>query len=372
MTGANVIESENECYVAADSGAWREQAIRVSGVLIAYNQEPFIRSAVEGILAQTYPLEIIIADDASTDGTFSVIEAVVANHPGPHRIRLLRARRNRGICGNQNAALSLAEGELIVLFEGDDVSLPERTTKLVNAYRGYGRAVGALGSAIRRIDSNGELIGEVTWPVIKADASFLARGKWTVAGCGLVIRRDCFFDVGPITRQLISGDIAMWMRAVFVHDGGVAFVPQALVDYRIHGNNASAQISKRYASRAALRASCEMLLKNEVAQVIELKKIARYRIRRSLSDTKTDMILSQMLGAARSRAALTYALARKPCRKWFLPAVTALRYRGLRLFALRAAALGLCPFAYRIYLAVKGRPFPKGRHTVVQGSNPDL
>ena len=113
-----------------------------------------MRSALESVLAQTYPLDLIIADDCSTDATLSVIEDNLADYSGPHRIRVLRAVRNRGICGNQNAALGLAEGELIVLFEGDDVSAPDRVAHLVSAYRENGRAVGALGSAVRKIDGN--------------------------------------------------------------------------------------------------------------------------------------------------------------------------------------------------------------------------
>ena len=58
--------------------------------LLAYNQEPFIREAVEGALAQTYaPLEIILSDDCSTDRTFEIMQETVAAYRGPHKVVLM-------------------------------------------------------------------------------------------------------------------------------------------------------------------------------------------------------------------------------------------------------------------------------------------
>ena len=145
------------------------------------------------------------------------------------------------------------------------------------------------------------------------------------------------------------------MRAVFLRDGGVACVARSLVDYRIHGGNTSRRFSLSYASRAALRASCGNLLKNEVAQVIELRKIARYRRGRSLSDADTEAMLRRATRLARSRAVLTFAIAKKPCRQWLLPALGTLRYRSLRPVGLRAAALALFPAAYRVLVEWRHR-----------------
>jgi len=245
----------------------------------------------------------------------------------------------------------LAQGELIVLFEGDDVSREDRVHHLVNAYLEHGRAVGALGSAVRKMGRDGVILGELTWPFTRGNADLIVQGKWNVVGCGLAIRRDCYFDVGAITHGLISGDIALWMRAAFLHRGGMAYIPRTLVDYRIHGGNTSSKISLNYASRSKLRISCQNLLKNEIAQVIELRKIARYRRDRSLSNAESDLIWLTAFRIARSRAALVFTIAKHPSRKWFLPALQALRHRRLRSLALRALALGICPFAYRIRFA---------------------
>ncbi|MEO8808402.1 MAG: glycosyltransferase, partial [Burkholderiaceae bacterium] len=67
-------------------------------LLIAYQQEKTVAQAVAGALSQTYtPLEIILSDDASNDGTFAAMQAAVAGYTGPHHILLNRNPRNLGI-----------------------------------------------------------------------------------------------------------------------------------------------------------------------------------------------------------------------------------------------------------------------------------
>ena len=61
----------------------------VTFALFSYNQEQFIRQAVESAFAQTYsPLEIILSDDFSSDGTFEIMQEMVAAYSGPHRVVL--------------------------------------------------------------------------------------------------------------------------------------------------------------------------------------------------------------------------------------------------------------------------------------------
>jgi len=72
----------------------------VTFALFAYNQGKYIRQAVEGALAQTYEnLEIIISDDASPDKTFEIMQELVRDYSGPHKIILNRNERNLGIVG---------------------------------------------------------------------------------------------------------------------------------------------------------------------------------------------------------------------------------------------------------------------------------
>lgn len=104
----------------------------VSLVLLAYNQERFIREAVEGAFCQTYsPLEIVLSDDASSDRTFDIIREMAAGYAGPHKVILNRNEKNLGIGMHFNKVVELATGQIIELAAGDDISLPWRTAASV-------------------------------------------------------------------------------------------------------------------------------------------------------------------------------------------------------------------------------------------------
>ncbi len=99
----------------------------ITFILFAYNQECFIRDAIEGALSQTYsPLEIILSDDCSTDSTFLIMKEMVTNYNGQHKIVINQNENNIGLCAHINRCVELSQGELLVGAAGDDVSLPER------------------------------------------------------------------------------------------------------------------------------------------------------------------------------------------------------------------------------------------------------
>src|SRR5882724_10978922 len=88
-----------------DSQLWRQQPVSVSGILITYNQDRFIADALHSVLNQTYPMDIIISDDCSSDETPAVIRRILAGYKGSHRITMNTNCKNQGICGNQNLAI---------------------------------------------------------------------------------------------------------------------------------------------------------------------------------------------------------------------------------------------------------------------------
>jgi glycosyltransferase involved in cell wall biosynthesis len=101
----------------------------VSIALITYQNGPFLAESIESILGQTYPnIEVIIADDGSTDGSMELISKYAANHG---RIKVLSALTNRGISENINIAFDHCEGEYICLIAGDDSMYPQKIEKQV-------------------------------------------------------------------------------------------------------------------------------------------------------------------------------------------------------------------------------------------------
>lgn len=99
-------------------------------LVVGYNQEQFIRESIEGALAQTYsPLEIILADDCSTDRTFDIMQEMAAQYRGPHRVLVDREPRNVKLVRRVNSAIKLASAEWVVINAGDDISLPDRVAE---------------------------------------------------------------------------------------------------------------------------------------------------------------------------------------------------------------------------------------------------
>ena len=95
----------------------------VSVLLPVFNREPFLRQAIESILAQSFAeFELLILDDGSTDASLGTIKSLTAVDP---RIRF-ESRANRGLVATLNELLDKAKGDFIARMDADDVAAPER------------------------------------------------------------------------------------------------------------------------------------------------------------------------------------------------------------------------------------------------------
>jgi glycosyltransferase involved in cell wall biosynthesis len=94
---------------------------KVSVLLLTYNHEKYIEQGLEGIVRQQtqFDFDIVIAEDASQDGTARLVRAFAAEHPG--RVHLFCRPRNLGLCRNFAEAYSACRGEYVAILEGDDI-----------------------------------------------------------------------------------------------------------------------------------------------------------------------------------------------------------------------------------------------------------
>jgi len=101
--------------------------MKLSVALVTYNHQPFIEDAIKSVLHQavTGDWEVVIGDDASTDGTKDIIEAFQQRHP--ERIRLLMRDTNAGDNGRSNflATLNACRGDYVAYLDGDDYWLSD-------------------------------------------------------------------------------------------------------------------------------------------------------------------------------------------------------------------------------------------------------
>jgi glycosyltransferase involved in cell wall biosynthesis len=98
-------------------------SVKVSVIIPAYNAEEVIPDAIASILAQDggFELEILVADDRSTDATRQVVAGLAERHP---QIVLLENTGAKGPGGGRNTCLKRATGNYIAFLDADDVWLP--------------------------------------------------------------------------------------------------------------------------------------------------------------------------------------------------------------------------------------------------------
>jgi glycosyltransferase involved in cell wall biosynthesis len=145
----NAINSCDDQVVRARHGPYASAVSLVSVLLAVHDDARFIRAAVDSILGQSLTdWELIVVDDASTDDTPRLLDTV-----SDRRLRVVRNQEQAGLAASLNRGLEEAEGRFVARFDADDVALPNRLERQVEALRTS--AAGVLGSAIRDLDERG-------------------------------------------------------------------------------------------------------------------------------------------------------------------------------------------------------------------------
>jgi glycosyltransferase involved in cell wall biosynthesis len=223
----------------------------VTVLLATHDDARYLPAAVESVLGQTLEdLELLVIDDASTDSTPELLEAV--KDP---RLRVLRNEVRRGLAFSLNRGLDLAEGRYVARLDADDVALPERLERQLGQLRETG--VAALGTAVRDIDEAGRTgrlhqmpVGTraVRWhalfsspffhPTVLVDRELLDRHH---------LRYDRSFHE--------SEDYDLWTRLLATGAEG-GNVPDPLVLKRVHPDQASLRrsgLQRSFQRNVALR-----------------------------------------------------------------------------------------------------------------------
>lgn len=126
----------------------------VSIGIVTYNQKYHLKECVESCLSQDYPnTEIVIADDASDDGTQALIREYERRNPNKFVLRL--TDRNRGITMNSNSCLAACSGTYITMLGGDDLMEPEKVTQQA-AVLTLNPNIALCGTYTRCIDEHGK------------------------------------------------------------------------------------------------------------------------------------------------------------------------------------------------------------------------
>ncbi|MBL8428786.1 MAG: glycosyltransferase family 2 protein [Dechloromonas sp.] len=208
----------------------------VTLLLLCYNQQDTIAEALAGALAQDYPnLEIVISDDASRDATVEQIEPCLRDYAGPHRIKLLRNAENLGIGGNIDQAVRQSNGELIFIAGGDDVSLPNRVSTVVDFWRAHDGKPDLIGAYLFDMDQTGNILGTIRIGTLE---DYRTLDDWSrspphVIGAAQAWTRRLFDRFGGLPKGAVGEDMVMAFRAIGL--ATAITLPVPLVNYRRGG-----------------------------------------------------------------------------------------------------------------------------------------
>jgi glycosyltransferase involved in cell wall biosynthesis len=207
---------------------------RVSAAIVTHNRAHYLPHAISSVLAQSCSdLELIVVDDGSTDDTPAAVE------PYLDQIRYVR-REHEGKAASRNAAVQLAEGELIAFCDSDDCWCPDRIERQLRAFDERPDA-GMVHGHIAMIDGDSRPLPKLTTEHRALLARAHRRGATYAryaADCRcfsstILVRREVFDTVGPYDGQLPIEDYDFYLRLVL--DFAVAFMDDGpLAWYRVH------------------------------------------------------------------------------------------------------------------------------------------
>lgn len=132
---------------------------KVSVCIPTYNQVNYIEKSIRSAYDQTLrPIEIIVSDDASTDGTYDLLKKLSAEIPV---LKIHRQPVNLGIAGNVDSCLRLAKGEFITRLDSDDYLAHDYLEKLCELLQNHPNAAYAH-AAVQEVDQHDNFLSSRT------------------------------------------------------------------------------------------------------------------------------------------------------------------------------------------------------------------
>jgi glycosyltransferase involved in cell wall biosynthesis len=226
----------------------------VSVCIPARNHARFVREAVESALCQGVEVEVLVHDDASTDGTASVVESI-----GDRRVRMLRHPAPLGVAGNRNSLVRAARGRYLAWLDADDAYVGgalERQVEVLEA----NPEVALVHGAPQIVDGGGSPLRPFRRP-FKLDTiergsdcfrELILSNEMTTST--VVVRGGVQASAGPfVARGPSSSDWEMWLRVAL--EGDVAYTATPVARYRQHRDT----ISHATAGWRRLRSDAEVV-----------------------------------------------------------------------------------------------------------------
>jgi glycosyltransferase involved in cell wall biosynthesis len=192
----------------------------VSVICLCYNHARFVEEAVRSVLDQHYEnIEIVIVDDASSDNSRSVIDAMAVQYP---QIRFIPLEKNIGNCRAFNEGLRVSHGEFVIDFATDDVMMPGRIQKQIDLFASLPEEYGVVFTNAIYIDENGKTLRNhydhlftkgLLRSVPQGDVYSHLLSTYFVSSPTMLVKRKVFDVLGGYDGSLSYEDFDFWIRS---------------------------------------------------------------------------------------------------------------------------------------------------------------
>lgn len=208
---------------------------RISVAMVTYQGAKYIKEQLDSILATLGAEdEVVVSDDGSTDGTKQILSLYQEKDA---RIRVISGPK-AGVKANVENALRTCEGAYIFLADQDDIWMPQKVDRVMAAFEEK-KAGLVVHDAIVTDGDCKEVILESFYS-LKGSGAGVAKNIWrnTYIGCCMAFKRELLEEVLPIPSYIEMHD--QWIGVINDKLGrGTCFIPDKLLKYRRHGENAS-------------------------------------------------------------------------------------------------------------------------------------
>lgn len=219
---------------------------RIAGIIPVFNQVRWVEAAVTSMLAEVD--ELVVVDDASTDGTVPVLESLREQHG----FTLVLQGQTAGVSAACNTAMRAVTAEIVLLQGGDDRTLPGRGERSRSALDDP--AVSLVYSLPTVIDADDHVLPADAAQEFEAGSSlddpirYLFTVGNVICAPSTAFRRADYLDKGGFPEGIdLLQDYALWLQLASV--GRLERVEEPLVEYRKHATN----LSREYTGIDTLR-----------------------------------------------------------------------------------------------------------------------
>lgn len=213
---------------------------KVSVCIVTYNQEAFIARCLRSVLTQAvdFPLEVVVGDDCSTDGTGEIVDRMAAEDA---RVRVLRPARNIGVTQNLLAVHNAARGDLVAHLDGDDIMAPGKLVAQVRLLENQPDIV-ACGHRMAFVDERGKPNGH-SYPArlgARVSRQEVVRRGMPFLASSLMYRRAA--------RALTEADFELfdwYFLADILRAGPAAYIDRPLGSYTVNSGSLTAYMKRQ-------------------------------------------------------------------------------------------------------------------------------